>query len=60
MMLGKDSSTTGHGSDVTFSVPTAGAAGAAHSPNEADTSDAPLYAVVMHEGREVLYKRVEA
>lgn len=49
---------------VTFEVPTAGVGTSAPIPNEgteaAVAAEPPLYAVVIHEGREVFYKRIGA
>ena len=46
---------------VTFLVPTAATGADAPTPNEAAdmVAAAPVYVVVMHEGHEVLYKKVE-
>ena len=48
---------------VTFLVPTAAAGADAYAPGEETAPDvvaaAPVYVVVMHEGHEVLYKKVE-
>jgi hypothetical protein len=50
--------------NVTFVVPHAGAGASAPIPNEGgeepQATEPPLYAVVIHEGREVFYKRIGA
>lgn len=52
---------------VTFAVPPAGVGVVGHAPNEpaqpvaaGQGTEPPPYAVVIHEGREVLYKRIGA